>query len=76
MDAAVELDAQPGAQLPPAKRVKLSPSPSPPFEFAEYSEEDSDGPGPDSPESLVLDLFQIEGSEESNHGIDFDIQNL
>lgn len=76
MDTAVDSDAQAGVRSPPTKRVKLSPPPSPPFEYAEYSEEDYDGPEPGPPDSLVLDLLQADGSEEFNHGIKFDVRGL
>jgi hypothetical protein len=76
MGATVELDAQAGARSPPAKRVRLSPSPSPSFEYEEYSEEDDSEPGPDSPDSCVLNLFHAEGSEESKPGINLHVQDL
>jgi hypothetical protein len=72
----VDLDTQSGLPSPPAKGAKLSespdlPPPEPTWEVPDDIDDDDDDDDDEaqSPDSLILDLFHAESSDESHRGI-------
>lgn len=69
LGVAADLDSQTGLQSPPSKRVKLSESPSPPYEFLDENEEGSSEAGSGSEDSFLLDIFHAENAAKFIPGI-------